>query len=172
MKSINEILHDYTTGETDLEEANAALLEAGANYHLEPGQNELTEQDLMETTVGYYPEQANGWGLLDTGTGSMEKVRVTNGALDYPVNEVLEDGETVNMAAYVTICGKTYEVLGDTLSVIADRSHERTKPSLPPRPDLSRRTDLAGCTVPQRTKIGAFLVSYDREGYAVEARRA
>lgn len=117
MKSIKEILKDYTAGEAELEETNAALKEAGAGYHLEPGRNELTDDNRRETVVGYYPEQARGWGLLDTGTGSLEKVRVVNGRLDGPVNEVLADG-TANMAAYVTICGKRYQVLGDKLAEV------------------------------------------------------
>lgn len=114
MKTIDEIIRDHATGKTDLEKTNAALKEAGASFHLEPGQNKLTEEDLRATTVGYYPEQASGFGLLDTGTGSMEKVHVDKGRLDWPVNQVQEDG-TTNMTAYVIICGKTYEVKGDTL---------------------------------------------------------
>lgn len=114
MKNINEILKDYTTGEADLEETNTALAEAGAEFCLSPGQNEITDQDRRQTVVGYYPEQACGWGLLDTGTGSMEKVHVDKGRLDWPVNEVQPDGGT-NMPAYVIICGRTYEVFGETL---------------------------------------------------------
>ncbi len=114
MKTIDEIIRDHATGKTDLEKTNAALKEAGASFRLEPGRNKLTEEDLRATTVGYYPEQANGFGLLDTGTGSMEKVRITNGKLNTAINQVNPDG-TTNMAAYVMICGKTYEVKGDTL---------------------------------------------------------
>ena len=76
--------------------------------------DELTEVDIRATTVGHYPDMANGYGLLDTGTGSMEKVHVTNGVLDYPINQVNEDGST-NMLAYVHICGKVFEVFGDKL---------------------------------------------------------
>ena len=56
MNDINEILRGYTAGEADLERTNAALREAGAGFHLEPGRNELTEEDRRQTTVGYYPE--------------------------------------------------------------------------------------------------------------------
>ena len=68
--SINEILMKYTNGEADLEKTNQALKEAGAKYHLDPGKNALTEAEIRATTVGTYPDMANGWGLLDTGTGS------------------------------------------------------------------------------------------------------
>ena len=114
MKAIHEIVEDYTAGEADLEATNAALAEAGAAFSFRPGQNVITDEDRKQTVVGYYPEQANGYGLLDTGTGSMEKVKVAGGRLEYPVNQVQPDGGT-NMAAYVIICGKTYRVFGDTL---------------------------------------------------------
>jgi len=173
MKTINEILKDYTCGEKDLEETNAALAEAGAGFHLEPGRNELTEEDLRETTVGYYPEQANGWGLLDTGTGTLDKVHVVNGRLDHAINEVLDlPDKPTNMVAYVTICGKIYEVMGDKLADVADTDCESCKvPPLPIKADLRRRTDLAGQMVEQRTKSGVYLVTYDAQGYAVRSVR-
>ena len=151
MNSINEILRGYTAGEADLETTNAALREAGAGFHLEPGRNELTEEDRRQTTVGYYPEQASGYGLLDTGTGSMEKVRVAGGRLEHPVNEV-----------------RPYEVLGDTLA-----EPREAEPALKVQKevDLRRRTDLANQQVEQTCRQGRFLVTYDADGYAVKARR-
>lgn len=55
--------------------------DAYSGISFRPGQNELAEADLRSTTVGCYPDQANGFGLLDTGTGSMEKVQITVGKL-------------------------------------------------------------------------------------------
>ena len=167
MKTMNEILADYTSGKATVEETNAALKEAGVGFHFEPGKNELTEVDIRATTVGHYPDMANGYGLLDSGTGSMEKVHVTNGVLDHAVNTVLPDGGT-SMTAYVHICGRTYEVYGDKLGEIAEKKPAET---LPDQVDLSRRTDLAGQTVEQRTKIGKFAVTYDESGYAVRSTR-
>lgn len=166
--NINEILKDYTAGEADLEATNAALKEAGATYHLEPGRNEITDDNRRETIVGYYPNQANGWGLLDTGTGTLDKVRVTSGRLDHAVNEVQEDN-TTNMPAYVTICGKVYEVLGDELAEIREECEDCKVPPLPDKADLRRRTDLAGQMVDQRAKTGTYRVTYDMQGYAVRA---
>lgn len=114
MKNINETMRKYTAGESTVEETNRALKEAGASFHLDPVRNELTEEEKQATTVGYYPEQANGFGLLDTGTGTMEKVAVTDGTLAYAVNEVREDGST-NMLAFVHICGRCYAVKGRNL---------------------------------------------------------
>lgn len=42
---------------------------------------------------------------------------------------------------------------------------------LPDRPDMSRRTDLAGLAVIQKTKAGQYEVSYDADGYAFRATR-
>lgn len=171
MKTINEILKDYTTGEADLEETNAALKEAGATYHLEPGRNELTEEDRRETSVGYYPYQANGWGLLDTGTGSLDKVHVVVGRLDHAINEVLPDGRA-NMPAYVTICGKTYEVLGNKLAETPEDDCDACKvPPLPDKADMRRNKDLAGQMVDQNTKTGTYRVTYDMQGYAIRSTR-
>lgn len=165
--NINEAISKYTKGEITTEEVNAILTESGAGFSFHPGQNELTEEDLRATTVGHYPDMANGYGLLDSGTGSMEKVHVTNGVLDHAVNTVLPDGGT-SMTAYVHICGKTYEVFGDTLGEVAEKKPVDT---LPDKADLRRRTDLAGQTVEQRTKIGKFAVTYDENGYAVRSTR-
>lgn len=169
MKTINEILKDYTAGAETLEETNAALKEVGAGYHLEPGRNQITEEDRRETTVGYFPEQANGWGLLDTGTGTLDKVHVVNGRLDHAVNEVLDlPDKPTNMAAYVTICGKVYEVLGDKLSEVLEHAGGKSAP-LPDTADKRRRQDLAGQMMDQKTKTGVYRVTYDSQGYAIRA---
>lgn len=42
---------------------------------------------------------------------------------------------------------------------------------LPDRPDMSRKKELAGQTVIQKTKAGQFAVEYDEDGYAVKASR-
>lgn len=42
---------------------------------------------------------------------------------------------------------------------------------LPDRPDMSRRTDLAGMTVVQETKAGRYEVEYKEDGYARSAKK-
>lgn len=69
---ITDILFKYTTGEATLEETNEALKEAEAGFHLEPGKNEITPEEAAQTVTGETPEEVTGYGLLDTGTGSME----------------------------------------------------------------------------------------------------
>ena len=111
---MEEILRDYTEGKLDAQQANQELKKMGASVRLRPGRNEITEAERQATRVGDTPDQAEGYGLLDTGTGFMEKVRVHGGCLEHAVNEVQPDG-TVNMLAYVLIGGKRYAVQGDVL---------------------------------------------------------
>ena len=66
--SMTEILNKYTAGQTTLEETNAALAEMGAGIHLEPGKNELTTEETAAAKAET-AANANGFGLLDTGTG-------------------------------------------------------------------------------------------------------
>ena len=167
MEKFYDILMRYASGEADLEETNTALAKAEAGFHLEPGKNEITDEDRKQTVVGYYPEQACGYGFLDTGTGSMEKVKVIGGKLKYPVNEVQPDGST-NMVAYVIICGKTYEVFGDTLGEIRPRKEGK---AVQKEVDMHRRVDLAGQQAEQTCRMGRFLVTYDADGYAIKAKR-
>lgn len=42
---------------------------------------------------------------------------------------------------------------------------------LPAKPDMSRRTDLAGLTVVQETKAGRYEVHYNEAGYARSAKK-
>lgn len=160
--NINEILTKYTTGEANLADTNAALKEAGADVHLDPRKNALTEDEKLATTVGWYPSQANGWGLLDTGTGTLDKVEVRGGHL---VN--CDMGESY---ALLIIAGRTYYIQG---TVLTDTPPEAPTPApvLPKTPDMRRRSDLAGQTVEQRCRAGLFRVVYDESGYAVKATR-
>ena len=82
MDKITKILLDYTSGKTPLEETNRALEDAGSDIRLNPAKNLFTPEELLATHTGETPEEAEGYGLLDTGTGSMEKVHVTAGVLD------------------------------------------------------------------------------------------
>lgn len=91
MKTIEEILLDYTRGEKDLPETNEALKEAGSGLTLNPSRNEITEEEKRATTVG-----------------DMEKVHVVDGRTP-DVNM----GEEI---AYVYIAGRKYRLLGDILA--------------------------------------------------------
>lgn len=146
---INDIIKNYTSGNIPVEEANAALEAEGAGYHFEPGRNALSDEDIAGAVGGPRPQDADGWGLLDTGTGTLDKVLVTGGKLDHPVNQVLDDGIT-NMRAYVYIGGYTWEVYGDTLGEVWDEGE----------PWWAPRHTFAGA-VPWRQELPKYIPEKD-----------
>ena len=108
MKDLEELLFDYTRGEKTLEETNEALKEMGSSLQLDPSRNMFTAQELMETRVGDTPDEANGWGIMDHGIGSMEKVQVVDGKC-----VSCDMGEEI---AYVYIGGRKYRLRGTVLT--------------------------------------------------------
>ena len=66
MKTLEEVLYDYTRGEKTLEEANKALKELGCGLTLDPTRN-LLRPGAAGDPGGETPDEANGWGILDHG---------------------------------------------------------------------------------------------------------
>ena len=91
-----EIIALYTKGEKTLEETNAALYEIRAGFHLNPERNTIKE------------DERDRFGLLDTGTGHMDKVEIKDGKL---VNN-----DMGSMYALCLFNGKIYRVIGDKLT--------------------------------------------------------
>lgn len=88
-----EIVTAYTMGSISLEEANRRLADMGAGFVLDPDRCKLTPEMIEQ-----------GWGLLDTGTGSLDPVQVRD--------DELVDSDMGEMAAYVCLQGSWYEVKG------------------------------------------------------------
>ena len=107
MSKITDIINKYTAGEATLEDTNAALAELGAGIHLEPGNKHERTAEETAAAKADTAAAANGYGLLDTGTGSLDKVQVKDGQL---VN--CDCGE---MYALCMIAGKTFRVQGTAL---------------------------------------------------------
>lgn len=104
---INRIIAKYTAGEATVEETNADLRELGSDLRINPNRNVLTDDELAETVVGE-PGEVSGYGILDTGTGTLDKVQVKDGKL--------VDNDVGEMYALLLIGGKVYHVKGDTLT--------------------------------------------------------
>lgn len=116
-KVLDEIMTKYEASpktKADVDACNASLKKVGMTFYIDPGKNEITKAELEQTVVGATPAQASGYGLLDTGTGSLEKVKVTKGKLASAVNSLNPDG-SVNMPAFVLILDKRYAVKVDAL---------------------------------------------------------
>ena len=81
MVDINKILKQWADGEKTLEETNEAL--KGTGLYVDPD-----KQKIAEGEGAVYCEdlsQINGYGLLDTGTGTLDKVKIKNGKLVQPI---------------------------------------------------------------------------------------
>lgn len=89
-----KIIATYTMGGISLEEANRRLSEAGAGFTLDPDRCKLTHEMIEQ-----------GWGLLDTGTGTLDPVQVRD--------DELVDSDMGNMPAFVCLNGTWYEVKGN-----------------------------------------------------------
>ena len=94
MSDITKILRNYSNGVATLEDTNKALDAIGAGFHLDPDRNKLTEEEMLHGTAG----------LLDTGTVTLDKVKIINGELEYDVGFGL-----------CIVSGKTYIVRGKKL---------------------------------------------------------
>ena len=103
MVDINKILKQWTDGEKTVEETNEAL--KGTGIYVDPD-----KQKIVEGEGAVYCEdlsKINGYGLLDTGTGTLDKVKIKNGKLVDSIG---------NMAALVLVGDVHYKVVdGDTL---------------------------------------------------------
>lgn len=160
--NIKEIVEKYTSGEVNLEDTNKALKEAGAGFHFKPGKNALTEDEIRSSVVGHYPDMANGFGLMDSGTGTMDKVAIKNGELvncDMGIQK-----------AMVIIADRWYYVDGKKL-VVDEPDYPTFGTVLPDKLDMKRNKDLAGQVVRQTTKQGVFDVHYDEDGYVLKSTK-
>ena len=108
MKTMEEVLLDYTQGEKTLEETNEALKALGSGLYLNPARNLFSAQELLETRAGKTPDEANGWGILDHGVGCLEKVHVVKGRT--------VDVDMGQETAFVYLAGKRYRLRGDVLT--------------------------------------------------------
>jgi hypothetical protein len=99
MNNINEIdriIAKHTAGKATLAETNADLKQLGVDLRLDPKKNEIK------------PGEAGRYGLLDTGTGTLDKVEIRDGKLV---------GNNVGvMYALCIFNSKVYHVKGDTLT--------------------------------------------------------
>ena len=101
-------MHHYTRGDKPLDETNQELKKLDCGLQLDPTRNLFSARELLETRAGETPDEANGWGILDHGVGSLEKVHVVNGRT--------VDVDMGQETAYVYMAGKRYRLRGDVLT--------------------------------------------------------
>ena len=118
--TINTIINGYTSGKVSVEETNKALANANAGFSFQPGKNALTADEIASTKVGKLPGDVTGYGLLSTGTGTMDKVHVVNGKVQGGAVNTVVNGKP-NEYDLVYIGGQTWQVFGDQLGEIAPK---------------------------------------------------
>ena len=101
---VAEIVAKIDAGEITLEEANKQLWDAGSEYHLNPWKNHIGRNE-------------QGVGLLDTGTGTLDKIRVVETDERIYTAEPVFDAEAFRNGpkpvANVQYCEKWYRVAAD-----------------------------------------------------------
>ena len=109
----SEIIRKYTEKAITLEEANQLLEENGSTVRLDPFKNVISGQEFADTKVSDDPAEVTGWGMMNHGVGSMEKMHVQDGKFDY------DTGFRGNTAV-LYIKGKMFRVEGDHIEVYAE----------------------------------------------------
>lgn len=162
-KEIDLIFEAKDRGELDVFEVNERLAEQEAGYYLDPWKNVIHRNE---------PENIyNGVGMMDTGTGTMDKVRLVNGKLTEAVFD--PDAFTAeNMPRVMVLCaGETYYIAEDGVTLTEDEPAKPAKRELLRRPDMRRKREYAGTVQRQDTAQGFYDVTYNEDGYAVKATR-
>ena len=111
MTNINEVIEAYKKEiekATNDEERKAALAKAnealkGTGIQLDPEKNVIKPKEAA--VVCEDVSKINGFALLDTGTGTMDKVEIKNGKLVYSVGDIV---------AFVVIGNALFEVMNGT----------------------------------------------------------
>ena len=111
MTNINEVIETYKKEmekATTVEERKAVLDKAneglkGTGLYLDPDRNTIKPEEAA--IVCEDVSKINGFALLDTGTGTMDKVEIKNGKLVYSVGEIV---------AFVVIGDALFEVQNGT----------------------------------------------------------
>lgn len=113
-----EILSKYTDGTITLEKANELLTANKAGYIIDPDRNNITEEEVAAAVASVENatdlSEISGYGLMDTGTGSKDKISVLNGKVTNATGEqmaIVFIGGHVFRTAYDVI---TEEIKMDT----------------------------------------------------------
>lgn len=99
MSKIADIIRAYTEGEKTIDDTNAALRDAGAGFSLQPDKQKITPDEVAQG------DERNGFGMLDTGTGTLDKVEIKD--------MKIVNCNVGNMIAFVKFNGKLYGVAAD-----------------------------------------------------------
>ena len=113
-----EILNNYTNGTNTVQITNDLLTANKAGYIIDPDRNNITAEEAAAAVASVENakdlSEISGYGLMDTGTGSKDKVSVLNGKVTNATGEqisIVFIGGHVFRAAYDVL---TEEIKMDT----------------------------------------------------------
>lgn len=104
MSKITDIIREYADGKKTVEETNAALRDAGAGFILQPDKQQITPEEILQG------DERSGFGMLDTGTGTLDKVEIKD--------MQLVNCDVGSMIAFVKFNGKLYGVAQDGKTLV------------------------------------------------------
>lgn len=111
MTEMSKIFRAVADGELTFEEANIKLEEAGYDVRLVKDQNKITDEEKAANIVDDDPSKVTGWGVLDMGIGSPDKIYVENGKFSH------DTGFDETSVCYFIINDRTYRVIHDHIEV-------------------------------------------------------
>lgn len=114
MGKATEIILSYSKGEITVEEANKRLAECTVGLRLDPMKNAITGAEMAQTHSDGTPAGTSGYGFMDHGIGTPEKMRVTAGKLDYDTGFGIGEHDP---SATLYIAGYVFDVVGDHIEV-------------------------------------------------------
>lgn len=107
-----EILMAYSEGTIGIADANRMLEENRCGIKLDPYKNVITASECMDTHASENPAECTGYGFMNHGIGTPEKMYVKNGKFEY------DTGFGHGASATFYIGGKTFNVVGDHIEVM------------------------------------------------------
>lgn len=115
MSKATDIVLEHSKGTISLEEANKQLAAIGSDLCLDPHKNSISGAEMAKTHSDGTPEGTSGWGFMNHGIGTPEKMHVEKGKLDYDTGfDVI--GNEPKAALY--IAGYTFAVVHDHIEVM------------------------------------------------------
>lgn len=110
--NVTEILMAYSEGSIGIADANRMLEESKSGLKLDPYKNIITASEYLETHTSDDPTKCTGYGFMNHGIGTPEKMYVKEGKFNY------DTGFGHGASATFYIGGKAFKVVGDHIEVM------------------------------------------------------
>ncbi len=109
-EKVREIINMHADGKLSQEDANKQLEAAGSSVRINEMKNVISEEEKAATSTDGTPKGTTGWGFMNHGIGSPEKMYVKDGKFEY------DTGFDLDMNVVMTINGVKFRVDRDKLA--------------------------------------------------------